>query len=363
MTANARALPRGAKVPDAAASSTDRSRGQVCEDRFRIRPHFAVTLLAHMVADKEFARAAGAATTPATLQCGECGAALVLGEYRTAVCPYCASPTVVERPPAPDRPNPIFALPFTVTKERVAELVRAWSVRRRFFYRSLQRAAVDEIKGVYVPACLYSAVTSSNYQAEIGEDYTVTETYTATENGKRVTRTRTRTETEWRHLAGVHAAYATDLVVTASRGLPNSELQRIEPFDLRALRRYSPALVSGWLVEEASLTVAECTELARAEAAQAERVRLERFLPGDRRRALHADIELRDETVDPILVPVWVLAVRPHPQQPAVRVVGNGQSGAVWGPERLSPVKIALWIAAVLLLLLLGYLVAKGGGR
>lgn len=298
-----------------------------------------------------------------TVQCGECGAALLLGEYRTTVCPYCASPTVVERPPVPGRPNPVFVLPFAVAQDRAEELVRAWSLRRRLFYRSLARATVEEIKGIYVPACLYSAVTAAAYGAEIGEHYTVTETYTTTENGKTVTHTRTRTETEWRHLSGTHAAYATDLVVTASRGLPNEELERIEPFDLRALRRYSPALVSGWLVEEASLTVAECARLGRAEAARLERQRLEQFMPGDTHRALRFDLELRDETVDPILVPVWVLAVRPRSEQPAARVLANGQSGEVWGPERVSPAKIALWIAAALLLALAGFLLARGGAR
>jgi DNA-directed RNA polymerase subunit RPC12/RpoP len=303
----------------------------------------------------------GAASPAATLQCGECGAEINLGEYRTAVCPYCASPTVVERPPAPGRPNPVFVVPFTVTEERAHELVRDWSRRRRWLHRSLQGARIEDMKGVYMPACLYSAITSATYRAEIGENYTVTETYTATENGKTVTRTRTRTETEWRGLSGDHGAYATDLVVTASRGLPNDELDRIEPFDLRALRRYSPALVSGWLVEEPSLGVAECTELARGEAVRLEEARLARFMPGDRHRDLRFDVQLRDETVDPILVPVWVLAVRPRADQPAVRVVCNGQSGEAWGPERVSPAKIVLWIAVLLLVILIGVLIATAG--
>lgn len=303
---------------------------------------------------------AESAAAAGTLQCGECGAALILGEYRSAVCPYCASPTVVERPPQPGRPSPAFALPFTVTLERAKDLVQTWSRRRRWLYRSLARATVDDIKGVYVPACLYTAVASSTYQVDIGENYTVTETYTATENGKSVTRTRTRTETEWRHLAGTHEAYTTDLVVTASRGLPNQELERIEPFDLRALRRYAPHLVSGWLVEEASLTVEQCTDMARAEARRVEEERLRRFMPGDRHRDLQFQMGLRDETIDPLLVPVWVLAVRPHPEQPAVRVLGNGQSGAVWGPERLSVGKLLVWIAVAVIAIVLVIMAVKG---
>ena len=54
----------------------------------------------------------------ATLVCNECSASLEIQEgHRTAICPYCRCPSVVERPAAPDRPNPTFVLPFTVTPD------------------------------------------------------------------------------------------------------------------------------------------------------------------------------------------------------------------------------------------------------
>lgn len=286
-----------------------------------------------------------------TFKCGECGAELAMGNYRTAVCPYCASPSVVERPAAPDRPNPVFVVPFTTTKERAVQAVKDWQSRARLVHRSLADSTVEEIKGVYVPAYLYSCVASSSYSAEIGENYTVVETYTTTVNGKTVTRTRTRTKTEWRSLSGQHAAYSTDLVVSASRGLPNEELEHIEPFDMRGLRRYQAELVSGWLVEEPSRSLDACTELCRGEALELERTRLSAFMPGDSHRNLNFSLQVSSESIDPMLVPVWVLAVRPDPQTPAMRVVVNGQSGEVWGPERLSPIKILLWIGMVIALI------------
>jgi len=295
------------------------------------------------------------------LRCGECGASIVLGAYRSAVCPYCASPSVVERPAAPDLPNPVFALPFTVSKDRAVADVGRWQRRMRLFHRSFSKATIDEIKGVYLPAYLYSSVVESRYQARIGENYTETETYTTTENGKTVTRTRTVTRTEWRDLAGEHAAYATDLVVTASRGLPNAELEHIEPFDLRALRRYDPALVSGWLVEEPSLRLDECTKMARVEAQRQEGERLSAFMPGDKFMDLSFSMTVRDESIDPILVPVWVLAVRPDPAQPAVRVVANGQTAEVWGPEKVSAGKIILFIVAIAAFIAVLALIATHG--
>lgn len=305
---------------------------------------------------------ADAAPAGATVECAECGATLQLGRYRTAVCPYCACPTVVERPATPDRPRPVFVVPFTVPRERAQAAVRSWLARRRLVHRSFARARVEDIRGIYLPAGLYSAVVSADYAAEIGEHYTVVETYTTTVNGKTVTRTRTRTKTEWRSLSGRHAAYATDVLVTASRGLPNHELAQVEPFDLRALRRYDPALVSGWLVEEPSLDLEQCTELARDEATAEEHERLSAFLPGDSHRDVRAQVSVREETIDPVLVPVWVLAVRPRAAEAPLRVVINGQSGEVVGPEKISPVKILLWVLAAAALVL-GFALAAGALR
>jgi hypothetical protein len=296
------------------------------------------------------------------LRCGECGASMVLGAYRSAVCPYCACPSVVERPAEPDLPNPVFVLPFIVGKARAVADVARWQRRMRLFRRSFSKATVEDIKGIYLPAYLYSAVVESRYQARIGENYTETETYTTTDSqGKTVTRTRTVTKTEWRDLDGVHAAYATDLVVTASRGLPNAELEHIEPFDLRNLRRYDPALVSGWLVEEPSMRLDECTKSARIEAQRQEGERLSAFMPGDKFSDLNFNMTVRDESIDPILVPVWVLAVRPDPKQPAVRVVVNGETAEVWGPEKLSAWKIILFILLVIAFIAAIALIATGG--
>jgi hypothetical protein len=160
-------------------------------------------------------------------------------------------------------------------------------------------------------------------------------------NGKTETRTRRVTKTEWHTLTGRFAEYVSDLVVTASRGVDNAELERIEPFDLKALRRYEPALVSGWIAEEPTLTADECIGLARAEANEAVGVRLDAMMPGDSHSDLSHGTRLANEAIEPCLVPVWVMAARYHPEKPPVRILVNGQTGQVWGKVPLSWVKIA----------------------
>lgn len=293
------------------------------------------------------------------LQCGNCGAELVVdGTQRTATCPYCASPSVIERPASHERPAPTFSLGFALDGERARAAVRRWQTSRGFFADSgIASAEIDAIRGIYVPAYLYSAFARSSYSAEIGENYQETQTYTTMVNGKMQVRTRTVTKTEWRSLAGAHAAYVLDVIVTASRALGNPELERLEPFDLRALRRYTPALLSGWIAEEPTLGPAECLHLARGEANGRIGQMLNAFMPGDSHRGLTYSFQLEHETADLVHVPVWVLAVRHHPEKPPLRVLVNGQTGLVFGVAPRSWWKIAL-VALVVVLALAGLFLA-----
>ena len=289
---------------------------------------------------------------------------MVTEELRTTVCPYCAAPSVVERPPSLDRPAPVFTLGFALTHPAANERVKQWlRTRNPWSHSGLKRASVQEVRGVYVPAYLYSARAVSQYSASIGENYTETETYTTTENGKTVTRTRTVVRTEWRSLRGEHAEYVPDVLVTASRGLVNEELENLEPFDLRVLARYEPALVAGWVAEEPSLSRDECLRQAREEALARVERRLEAFMPGDSHRDLRHDTRLEAESLDVCLVPVWVLAARYAPDKPPLRVVVNGQSGEVYGEVPLSWVKVVLTVVGVAAVALLLYVLLGTGGR
>ena len=288
------------------------------------------------------------------IRCAACSAELTVEPHlRTARCPYCDSTSVVERPSGRDRPDPSFVVGFVLGRDAAVELVHGWlSTRHLLAHGGLKAAALEKTSGVYVPAYLYGAIADSEYSASIGEDYTVTETYTTTDaKGHTTTHTRTRTETEWRPLAGRRSGYVLDVLVTASRGLPNAELEAIEPFDLRALRRYDPALLAGWIGEEPSLTLDECFQLAHDEAVAGVGERLADFMPGDSHDDLSHRTELRDEHIDLVLLPVWVFAARYDPAKPPVRLVVNGQSGEIHGKVPLSAPRVVLAVVLGVLVL------------
>lgn len=307
------------------------------------------------------------------LRCKDCGATLTLPATQfAAVCPYCASGSVVDRPVDPQgarRERPDFILGFHVPSAVAVERVRAWLARRRFFSpNAVRQAEVTSTRGIYLPAWIYSAVARTRYRATIGENYTETETYTTTDaKGNTVTRTRTVVRTEYRKLAGEHAMYTGDLVVTASRGLPNDELETIEPFDLGALRRYDPAIVSGWAAEEATLDRREGRRIAHAEALDLIDRELRRFMPGDSSTVDDFDTELSDENTDLVMLPVWVFAARytSRGEERTLRILVNGQTGEVQGDVPRSAVKITLAVllglAAVFLIVLIVMTMAGGG--
>jgi hypothetical protein len=285
-----------------------------------------------------------------SLQCDGCGAQIqVAVGLRTAKCPYCASPAVVERPADPSRPDPTFVIGFVIPKEKAIERARAWIRSPLFAPSTFRKAEPSDLRGLYLPAYLYTAIAHAEYSAEIGENYTVTETYTTTDSkGNTVTRTRTRIETEWRSLQGTWSSYVDDILVTASRGLPDVELEGIEPYDLRTLARFNPSILAGWIAEDPSIVPAECQQRARMEIEALIGRRLAAHMPGDKHRSLQYQWRTQHDDLELVMLPVWVLAVRYEKDKPPVRLVVNGQTGQVHGKSPLSwPKIIALSVSVI----------------
>jgi hypothetical protein len=307
----------------------------------------------------------GVASHEATFSCGQCGASLRFAGVRTETCPYCASANFVERPPAAHQPRPELVVAFTGDAAVARRRLDLWLGSRTWFADArIKRARVEDLRGVYLPAYLYSAVAHTDYTASIGEHYLETETDETTDaEGRKQTQTRNVTRTEYRPLAGRHLGYVTDVVVSASAGLGHAELQAIEPFDFLQLRRYTPAVITGWIAEEFSRDPDDCRRASRGEAIDEVGLRLRRFMPGDS----HCDLAWRTtvawESLAPILVPVWVLAVRYRDDRPPLRVVINGQTGAIAGKVPLAWWKIALAVVVAAAVAAAIALAWHGGAR
>ena len=294
--------------------------------------------------------------------CDQCGAALAFDGVRSEVCAFCASPNIVQREPSHDQPAPRFAVAFAGDHAWARRHLASWLGRRRLFADSaLARARVEDLRGVYVPAYLYSSIAHSEFTAEIGEHYYETETYEEEakksirywdrgewkdkEVSETVTKTRTVTRTEYRPLAGRHVGYVTDVIVSASRGLSDETLRGLEPYDLRHLRAFTPALTAGWIHEEYARSRTACEGAARTAARDAIGSELRAFMPGDSHADLAWTTRVEWESLDPLLVPVWMFAVRYREDRPALAIAINGQTGRVVGHAPVAWWKVAIAVA------------------
>lgn len=309
---------------------------------------------------EEIGEMEGAPTGEIEISCESCGAKVVLEPLlRTTRCLYCDSPSVVDRPATADRPDPVFVIGFAVDRNQAARLMREFIGRKKLAPTVLKRRAADKVTGVYLPTYLYSATASTTYSASIGEVYYTTE---VSRDSKGRTRVKRKRRIEYCDLNGAHANYVGDVVVTASRGIPNDELEAIELYDFAGLRRYAPAVVSGWISEEPSLTRDECLHLARGESTRKIGGLLHQFMPGDSHQKLDHTTELADESVDLVLLPVWIFAIRYDPEKPPIRILVNGQTGKVGGTIPTAWGRVVKIAVAVLGLLSLPVLVAMLAG-
>jgi DNA-directed RNA polymerase subunit RPC12/RpoP len=280
------------------------------------------------------------------IACQACGAKILFEPlHRTVRCPYCDSPSVIDRPATPDRPDPVFVVGFSVDRNEATSQMRRFISRKKLAPPGLRGKAAERLSGVYLPAYLYSAVASSSYHAKIGEDYYVRE---VSRDSKGRTSVKRKRKTEYYNLRGPHRSYVGDVVVTASRGIPNAEVEAIEPFDLGGLRRFTPSMVSGWVSEEPSMSREECLQLARRESTTKIRDVVRRFMPGDRCRGVESRTALSEEAIDLVLLPVWVFAIRYRDDKPPIRLLVNGQTGRAWGKIPVSWKKVAIITGVVL---------------
>ena len=294
-------------------------------------------------------------TASTTYSCPNCGAYVDFpAELLSTQCAFCDSPLVQEDRGA--KPPPGFIAKFVLDRGQAGGKLRAYFKQAWFLPKDLEKnARPEELKGVYVPFWAIDAVARTHYETQVGIHWYEQETYTVVENGERVTKTRTVQRTDWHPLSGSYARHYRNHLVCGSKGIPEEETNRLEPFDLGRCLEYEPAHVAGWLAEHFTVDVEKGAVTAIEEIRAEQGARLPGFLPGDCYRGLNWSSEIEPEGSRSVLLPIWIATYR-HKGE-AFRLLVNGQTGSVTGSlpkDRLQPVLLAM--AALLLLVVLGWL-------
>jgi hypothetical protein len=233
-----------------------------------------------------------------------------------------------------------------------------WLSSRWFAPNALKRLARPEgINGVYLPFWTYYCHAETAYTGERGEYYYTTETYTDTDsNGNSVQRTRQVQHTRWDPASGTVSGDFNNVLVPATKAVPEARLNKLEPWDLNALCGYEPGYLAGFRAQRYQIELAEGFEHAKAMMAPEIEGWIRQDIGGDEQRILSADTAYSRIFFLHLLLPVWIGAYQF--QSKVFHVVVNARTGDVEGERPYSAWKIgslALAIIAVIMWLLVWY--------
>lgn len=307
------------------------------------------------IAEKDEPSDWGVETT--VIKCENCGAETVLESYGMAqFCSFCGSSHVAKTEERAGIP-PESLIPFKINEKKALESFANWIKKRYMAPRALKNNyTTKQINGVYVPFWTYDSQTVSDYTGEGGTHYWVTETYTAVENGKTVTKTRQVRHTRWWPTSGVYSQYFNDVMVNASKQVREKKISRIESYQLSDLVGYKPEYLSGFYAERYSIGLREGWGIAGNMIKDRIHEGIIREINADEVRNLHVDTKHRNIKYKHILLPIWISSY--SYKNKIYHFMMNGQTGEVGGKAPLSPAKVLLLILFVIAFFMVFYLLA-----
>jgi len=292
---------------------------------------------------------AGYGTSTRTLQCQTCGARVAFaGREISKDCDFCGSQHVLEQQSTSNLIRPESLVAFGVSQEQANEKFRSWLGGSFFRPGDLKsKARTDGIAGMYVPYWTFDAQVSSQWRAEAGYYYYETETYVETVNGQQQKKTRQVRKTRWEPASGHRQDAHDDVLVCASRGLPEKLANRFATFDTRQLRPYDPQYLAGWRAEEYGIGLDEAWPNAQQRIEQEQHNRCSNDVPGDTQRGLQVQNQFGQRTYKHVLLPLWISSYRYNDK--TYRFLVNGQTGEVSGEAPISWIRVAFVVLLVVL--------------
>ena len=280
-----------------------------------------------------------------TVKCNSCGASSTLKPNVTAdSCPFCDTPLVIASASASNIIKPNYLLPFKIDNKKSVEAFRKWVSSLWFAPNDLKKYAnnPDKLNGMYMPYWTYDSDTDSNYTGMRGIHRI--ETYTTTVNGKSTRQT--RTVTDWYPCSGQVNNKFDDVLVLASKSLPEKYANALEPWDLGELSAYNTKFLSGFRSEVYQVDLKTGFDKAKGRMDGEIRKTVNSDIGGNAQRIITLNTRYDNITFKHILLPVWISAFRYN--EKAYRFMINGRTGEVQGERPWSVIKIVLAVLGVI---------------
>ncbi len=305
----------------------------------------------------------GYGTQVRTLDCSTCGATVnFAGGEISSKCAFCGSQSVIEQQAHGNVIRPESLVPFAVNQEAAKQKFQEWLGSGFFRPGDLEDAARVEggIAGMYVPYWTFDCAVQSQWRAEAGHHYYEHELVTKVVDGqKQQVKERVR-KTRWEPAHGHRQDRYDDVLVVASKGLPEKIADRLATFDTSALQPYDPRFLAGYRAEEYGVGLADGWEKAKRKVIADQDRKCQSDIPGDTHRNYQSQHQFGQETYKHILLPLWIAAYRY--QDETYRFLVNGQTGEVQGEAPTSWFKVAL-VVLVIAAIIAGIVFAVKAGK
>jgi len=280
-----------------------------------------------------------------TIACNACGAITTLDpNIVSSDCPFCGNKLIVKNESTSKQIKPKSILPFKIKSKEALQSFKKWLKKLWFAPPGLKKFATqsEKIAGMYIPYWTYDSDTFTHYKGQRGDDYRTTETYT--ENGE--TKTRTVTKTRWTNVRGSIKLFFDDVLVIASKSLPNKKTDKLEPWDLENLVPFDEKFLSGFRTETYSIGLKDGFVVAKDKMEPKIRETIKHNIGGDHQRITWTSTSYSNTTFKHTLLPIWISAYRFKDK--VYRFIVNGRTGKVQGERPWCWWKIALLIIAIL---------------
>jgi DNA-directed RNA polymerase subunit RPC12/RpoP len=285
-----------------------------------------------------------------TVKCTNCAASTTLKPNVTSSnCPYCDTPLVIQNASTSSIIKPSYLLPFKIDRKKSTELFISWAAGLWFAPSKIKDYAqhsAEKLNGIYVPYWTYDSNTISKYTGARGTYYYVTESYTDSQ-GK--SQTRQVRKTSWTPAYGTVYKSFDDVLVVASKSLPEKLANDLEPWDLADLNSYNDNYLSGFVTESYQLNVKEGFAKAKIRMDSSIYSAVRTDIGGDTQDISSVTTIYNDISFKHILLPVWLSSYKFKGK--VYHFLVNARTGEVQGERPYSVLKIAALVIFILVVL------------
>ncbi len=263
--------------------------------------------------------------------CTSCGAEVVSdGDTVATECMYCGNPVVmsdnISGMVAPD-----MVIPFKIDKKKAEEMLSEFYKGKPLLPDAFTKNnRISKISGMYVPFWLFSCTGRGSA------------TFEATKVRRWSDNDYNYKKTEYYEVYRSGQIGFNQIPVDASSKIEDKYMDGIEPFDYKALTKFSPMYMAGYFADKFDVSVAECSERAServvSSSEQAFRDTVKGYTSVSPKSTF---VQMKGEDIHYALLPVWMLNTKYKGKMYQFSI--NGQTGQVAGELPIDEGKLFKW--------------------